>query len=108
MLALPRVVAQVTLARPVSPPSHPCHCRGNDQARKALLAWDSTAGIPTTSLHGLFTATLPAQEPPRWIVLVEAGHSMLPWLFGKPKSVKQEFCPAGEAGDRYGKGFRGL
>lgn len=49
VLALPRVVTQVTLARSVSPPSHPCHCRGNGQPRKALLAWDSTAAMPATS-----------------------------------------------------------
>lgn len=42
------------------------------------------------------------------MMLVEAGHSMLPWLFGKPNSVKQEFYAAGEAGDRHGKGFRAL
>lgn len=104
VLALPRVVTQVTLARPVSPPSHPCHCRGDGQARKALLAWDSTAAMPTTPPHGFFTAPLPAQWLPRWMVPVGAGWGVLLWLFGKTSGAEQELHPAGETGKREGKG----
>lgn len=91
VLALPRAVTQVTLARPVSPPSHPCHCR--KRARKALLAWDSTAAMPTTSPHGLFTAPLPAQWLPRWMGASGGWLQPAPVVF-LGSGAEQEFHPA--------------
>lgn len=107
VLAVPRGVMQVTLARRVAP-THPYHCR-----RRGKLSCPGTARLSTTPLRRLFTGTLPAQWLPRWPVLVAAGYSLPPSLcphaffFWVPNGAEEEWLAAGEAGEREGKGQRG-